>query len=109
MWYNIKDKIREWRANRLFKLLDIAKLEDKNDERIEKWLASNWQDVGFRQFISVRDAKFLKELSGGMGMVGRDRVGYTQGLGQRFELLYLGLRSKQAYERLMKKQVKNKT
>ena len=87
----------------LLRLIDIDDKPLEDDKFLRQWLAANWQDKGFQEYIKRRDRLFLRELSGGVGMSARTHDDYVQIIGQRFELLRFADRCKKMFEEEKKK------
>jgi len=66
-----------------------------DEEAIEKWLATNFKNPGFREYVRKRDLTLLKTIGAG----DFDRLF----LGQRFEILKLTQEVDRAYRNLSKK------
>lgn len=92
-------KLRNFCIRLLFRLIDIPGDKEIDDKHVEEWLAMSWQHPGFRKYMSIRTGKFLKHLSGGVGMKELPRDDYVRNIGQRFELLRFGNDAQKAYER----------
>ena len=69
----------------LFWLIDVDNSPLDDEKHVKRWLAQNWQDKGFQEYIKRRDRRFLVELAGGLGMVERKHDEYVRIIGQRFE------------------------
>lgn len=93
----MREQIKNHLVNLLFKLLDAPAESGEKDEVIDQWLAWSWQQPGFRKYIAMRDKKIIRELAGGVGLVGKERSDYTRMIGQRFEALLFGNNAKKAF------------
>ena len=87
----------------LFRLIDVSTEPLDTDKNIKRWLAGNWQDKGFQEYIKRRDRRFLIELAGGMGMVEKKHDDYVRIIGQRWELLRFADYCKRTFEDTQKK------
>ena len=74
-----------------------------NNDKVEQWLARQYQDFGFRDYLKKRDLSLLKTL--GMGIGGKS---YLMVCGQRAEVLGLLKGVEQAHKKLEKKVGSNK-
>ena len=72
--------------------------EGIDDRKIENWLATQYQHMGFREFVKKRDLTILKTL--GMGVEGK---AHNMLCGQRLELLRLLKSAEQAHKKLERK------
>lgn len=87
----------------LFKLVDVDDSPLDDEKHIKRWLAQNWQDKGFQEYLKRRDRRFLVELAGGVGMKEKAHDDYVRIIGQRFELLWFAAQCKKAFEQTKKK------
>lgn len=70
----------------------------EHEEQVQKFLSTLWTHPHFLKYVQFRDGRIVFELSGGIGMIERDRADYIRFLGQRVEILFLASQSKKAYE-----------
>lgn len=94
----------------LIKLLDPAH-DAKLDGKAEEWLADNWGHPGFRSYVAQRDFLLVRQLAGGEQLIAPEHRRVWQMTGQRVELLLLGQKAKQSFNRRAKDKeqaIKNK-
>ena len=83
----------------LSKYLDLLLGVEREDQQMEDGMAGAWMSPWFRKYIGFRAQKIRFAMSGGEGMKLEPRLEYTLHAGQLVEILLLGQRAKQAWER----------
>jgi hypothetical protein len=77
-----------WLLNKLFGLVDYSGIDK---EKMNEWMLNNSLDKGFSSYFKYRDLAILKQM--GQGLKTED---YWKLVGQRYELLLLAGKVKEA-------------
>lgn len=80
-----------------------GQFKDIDSDRVEQWLAKQYQDHGFHEYARSRTLQILRTM--GIGQTPED---YKMTLGQHFEMLSLIEKVGAAYKKLQPKQKNNK-
>jgi len=95
----------DWLRSRIIRLL-VHLIDPARgavlDGKTEEWLADNWGHPGFRSYVAQRDSLLLRQIAGGDQLIAPEYRKVWQMTGQRVELLLLGHKAKQAFERKKK-------
>jgi len=87
----------------LFRLLQDRTYQGIDDQRISKWLAYQFKEMGFRDYFQKRDLQHLKVLGTGL-----NQEQYWIRMGQRLELLMLLDSVNKAYKKSEKEKGRSK-
>lgn len=89
--------IRAYLIKLLFYLLDTSAVPI--NEEMERWLADSWGHPGFMAYVTQRDARVVKNLTGGDQLVAPESHKVWQMSGQRVEILLLANNAKKAFKK----------
>ncbi len=83
--------------------LDGGQFKDIDNDRAEQWLAKQYQDQGFHEYVRGRTLQLLRTMG-----IGQSTEDYRMTLGQHFEMLSLIEKVGAAYKLQAKKKNNNK-